>query len=75
MSHLDGPLRYHSYLLRFWEVRGRVELPSVWRFSLTDPHTGERKGFADLETLVAFLRGQMAGEALSKEKGGDESEQ
>lgn len=74
MSHLDGPLVYHTYLLRFWAVRGRVGLPAVWRFSLTDPRTGERQGFADLETLVAFLRGQMEGEPPPDREGGDNRE-
>jgi hypothetical protein len=74
MSRFDGPLCYHSYLLRFWEVRGKVELPAVWRFSLTDPHTGERQGFADLETLVAFLQDRIAGKPLPEKEGGDELE-
>lgn len=74
MSHLDDPPGYHSYLLRFWAVRGRVELPAVWRFSLTDPHTGQRHGFADLETLVAFLRRQIAAEPPPDTKGGEHRE-
>ncbi|MBN1661720.1 MAG: hypothetical protein JXA93_25225 [Anaerolineae bacterium] len=74
MSHSNGPLCYHSYLLRFWAVRGKVELPAVWRFSLTDPHTGERQGFADLEALVAFLQDQTRGKPLPEKEGGDEPE-
>ena len=74
MSHLDGPLVYHSYLLRFWAVRGRDNLPAVWRFSLTEPHTGDRQGFADLDTLVAFLRGQIQSEPLPDREGGENRE-
>jgi hypothetical protein len=45
---------YHSYLLRFWEER--AEGASVWRFTLEDPQTGKRQGFADLENLTEWLR-------------------
>jgi hypothetical protein len=31
----------------------------VWRFSLEDPRTGQRRGFASLEVLVAFLRTEL----------------
>jgi hypothetical protein len=48
--------RYLAYLLRLWQVRDNDEL--LWRASLEDPHTGERRGFASLEMLVAFLREQ-----------------
>ena len=58
----DKPPHYQSYLLRFWEERGQQpDLPPAWRFSLEDPHTGERRGFASLEALVAFLREKLAG--------------
>lgn len=52
---------YLSYLLRLWRVdeasggRGCA----VWRASLESTHTGERKGFADLEELCGFLRGRI----------------
>jgi hypothetical protein len=48
--------RYRVYLLRLWEEKGAPELAGVWRFSLQDPRTGEQRGFADLETLMAFLQ-------------------
>ena len=52
MSSID--LRSKSYLLRLWsEWRdGRW----VQRASLEDAHTGERMGFADLESLFDHLR-------------------
>jgi hypothetical protein len=51
------PPSYRVYLLRSWEVRSAdADGPVAWRFSLEDPQTGERKGFGDLESLVAFLR-------------------
>jgi hypothetical protein len=58
----DKPPRYRSYLLAFWEERSRdPSVPGVWRFSLEDPHSGERRGFASLEALVAALEREMAG--------------
>jgi hypothetical protein len=57
MSTSKRPHRYHAYLLRFWEEkRENPKLPGTWRFSLEDPRTGERWGFANLEALRAFLR-------------------
>jgi hypothetical protein len=51
------PPRYCSYLLRCWEEPARrAGGPTIWRFSLEDPRTGERHAFADLERLSEFLR-------------------
>lgn len=50
---------YRAYLLRFWETRSQnPHDPKSWRFSLEDLQTKERKGFANLEMLVAFLEAQ-----------------
>jgi hypothetical protein len=40
-------------MLRLWQADSDEEL--TWRASLESPHTGERRGFANLEALVAFL--------------------
>ena len=60
------PLHYRSYLLRFWEERPPPDRPSSgappirrWRFSLEDPHSGARLGFADIDHLIAFLKNQL----------------
>jgi hypothetical protein len=53
----EKPRRYLSYLLRLWEASSGGEL--VWRASLEDPHTGERRGFAGLGELIAYLEGEM----------------
>jgi hypothetical protein len=42
--------------LRLWQEIG--EDSPVWRASLESPRTGERRGFADLASLVAFLEEQ-----------------
>ena len=66
---------YLSYLLRLWQTRGGDEW--VWRASLEDPHTGERKGFASLTDLFTFLEQEIGHRALGQttpkasEKGGD----
>jgi hypothetical protein len=35
----------------------------VWHASLEDPHTGERRGFADLNRMLEFLKEQTDGPA------------
>lgn len=60
MAMFDKPPRYRSYVLTFWEERSRdPDTPVVWRFSLQDPRTGRRCGFASLEEMVGFLRAEL----------------
>jgi hypothetical protein len=47
---------YLAYLLRLWRVGKEGE--AAWRASLENAHTGERQGFADLATLLAFLEAE-----------------
>jgi len=47
---------YRSYLLRLWRTTSQGR--STWHASLELPHTGERRGFASLEQLCAFLEQQ-----------------
>lgn len=54
MSNPPKPQTYRSFLLRLW-----VDGDSKWRFSLEDPHTGERHGFANWEKLGEFLKEVM----------------
>lgn len=49
---------YQSYLLRLW--RAREAGNPVWRASLKSTHTGKQVGFANVESLLAFLEGQIA---------------
>lgn len=53
-------LNYFSYLLRLW----RENDAAPWRAALEDPHTGERRSFADAAQLLAFLREQMQLETI-----------
>ncbi len=52
---------YRAYLVRLWRVMSAGR--SVWRASVEDPHTGERRGFADLDALVAFLKNETQSSA------------
>ena len=56
--HINPP-GYRSYLLRFWEERGEQTEVTLWRFSLEDPLTTQRLGFADLDSLTAWLRTEI----------------
>jgi hypothetical protein len=51
-----GRPRYRSYVLRLWEVDSAGQ--RAWRASLQDAHSGDRRGFADLAALMAFLAEQ-----------------
>jgi hypothetical protein len=54
----DQEQRYVSYLLRLWQVQSKDGL--VWRASLEHASTGERRGFAYLADLYAFLEQKTA---------------
>jgi hypothetical protein len=54
----EEPPEYQSYLLRLWRAYNHGQ--AIWRASLESAQTGERHGFADLESLVAFLEQQTA---------------
>ena len=60
MSDVEARRRYCAWLLRCWEVRGHgSESRMTWRYSLEDPHSGGRRGFASFEALVAHLRAEL----------------
>lgn len=50
---------YRAFLLRIWQER--MAETAVWRFSLEDPTSGQRRGFASLAALNTFLSQQIAG--------------
>lgn len=51
------PPHYWSYLLRLWGAGKGTD--STCRASLENPMTGERRGFASLKDLFAFLQAQV----------------
>lgn len=62
------PPCHQIYLLRCWEERSlQGHMPSTWRYSLEDPQTGERHGFADIGTLLRHLHATLL--LLSHEPG------
>jgi hypothetical protein len=67
---MDGNKKHHSFLLRLWteDVNGL----RVWRISLEDPFSGERRGFARLEDLCAYLETKMHEEKMNKEHADEE---
>ncbi|MEO7908489.1 MAG: SgcJ/EcaC family oxidoreductase [Roseiflexaceae bacterium] len=59
MQFRAGPPLYRGYMLRFWQERSQRSTQVAWRFSLDDPHTGGRRGFADLAALIAAVQCEM----------------
>jgi rRNA maturation protein Nop10 len=56
MKPSEEQLPYRVYVLRSWREGGSYSnAPAVWRFSLEDPTTRQRRGFADLAALMSFL--------------------
>ena len=55
-------MRHLSYLLRLWPTRTHGQV--VWRASLESPDTGQRRGFASLTGLFAFLEQETSEHAL-----------
>jgi hypothetical protein len=55
----DGPPHYQVYVLRCWEEHSDQPESVAWRFSVQDPDANQRRGFASLEALVAFLTNQF----------------
>lgn len=53
----SGPADF-SFMLRLWPTETATGY--VWRWSLEDPHSGERLGFGTLAALVAHLQALTA---------------
>jgi hypothetical protein len=51
--------RYRAWVLRSWTGQCPGDSAELsWRYSLEDPHTGARRGFASLSDLMAYLRAE-----------------
>ena len=57
----DQSSDYMAFLLRLWRVDENDGVQ--WRASLEEPGTGQRRGFADIDRLCAFLEEQCRGTA------------
>lgn len=65
----ETPPRCLFYLLAAWEERHPdPDEPVIWRFSLEDARTRQRRGFADLQALVAALQQEMAEDRQRREE-------
>ena len=62
----EEPQEYQSYLLRLWRTSSQGKL--AWRASLESAQTGERRGFADLASLFAFLEQQTGDDASQDDR-------
>lgn len=62
---MTKPSHYSSYLLRIWHSAEGDPQGQGRRVSLQDLATGERLGFADLESLFAFF--ETAGTKIATE--------
>lgn len=55
----DESPHYRSYVLRCWAECERDAEAPLWRFSLEDTRTGQRRGYADLTELMTALRTEL----------------
>ena len=60
-DHPKKPMHYRAYVVRCWKersVQAGTET-AVWRFSLQNPRTNQRHGFATLEALLVSLQSDL----------------
>ena len=65
MKPVDHKKKYRSYLLRLWteDTNGK----RIWRISLENPFSGERRGFAKLKDLFTYLEEKMRASGENQE--------
>ena len=58
--------RYLSFVVRCWQEQGvhAGRETMVWRYSLQNARTSERRGFATLEALLVSLQAELADESV-----------
>jgi hypothetical protein len=59
------PKQYQAYLLRIWPVKKREGV--IWHAFITNAHTSESRGFANLDELFDYLRQQASQELEPRE--------
>jgi hypothetical protein len=59
--------RHLVYLIRLWRV-GDDDKTAIWRASLQDVRTGQRRGFADLKGACHFLCAQINAASAGTER-------
>ncbi len=65
MDQLSLSRNYRIFLLTVWRDDDAVANKAVLRFSVHDPRSGQRRGFSEMEGLLAFLEARLdAGDAV-----------
>jgi hypothetical protein len=60
MDQTSKSASYYIYLLKLWPERSHDNGETLsWRYSIEDPITGLRKGFAELEDFLAYVQAQI----------------
>lgn len=60
-------MRYHNFILTLLHDGDPLpNAPPRWRYSLENPHTGERHGFKNSDELLAFISQWTAGPSLDR---------
>jgi hypothetical protein len=57
-------------MLRLWETSNGER--QIWRASLESPGSGQRQGFASLQSLIDFLEAEMGQSAPESEQDADQ---
>jgi hypothetical protein len=56
MKNPEEAPHYRSFILVCWREHNEE---AIWRFSLEDPHTGQRHGFTNPAEVIAFLETEL----------------
>lgn len=59
MNPFSLPTNYRIFLLTVWRDDGVPHGEGVLRFSVHDPRSGQRRGFSEMESLLAFLEARL----------------
>ena len=69
MSASERPPVRRTYILTLWQEGDQeARAPGLWRFSLEDPRTGQRRAFPTLGTLFVALEQEIGGEGMVDHK-------
>jgi hypothetical protein len=65
MVENETPKQYQAYLVRIWSVKKTEGV--IWHAFITNAHTSESRGFANLDELFDYLRQQAPQELESRD--------
>ncbi len=67
MSHIEDRIETKSFWLKCWRETSSRDTVGVWRFSLENPRTGKRLGFASLESLFIHMKSILSTDMQEEE--------